>query len=56
MSEEQDDVQKAKQLPEPCTYHLLCRLVEAAETYESGLIKADKTRQFDELLSPVMMC
>ena len=54
MSEEQDNVQKAKQLPEPCTYHLLCRLVEAAETYESGLIKADKTRQFDELLSPVM--
>ncbi len=46
--------EKAKQLPEPATYHLLCILPESDEQYESGLIKADKTRNFEELLSPVL--
>lgn len=46
--------EKAKQLPEPATYHLLCILPEADEKYDSGLIKADKTLQFEELLSPVL--
>jgi co-chaperonin GroES (HSP10) len=45
---------KAKQLPQPATYHLLCMLQKANEEYESGLIKADKTLQFEELLSPVL--
>lgn len=45
---------KAKQMPEPATYHLLCILPEANEQYESGLLKADKTRNFEELLSPVL--
>ena len=46
--------QKAKQLPSPVTYHLLCALPEIEESYESGLVKADKTIQFEELLSPVL--
>ena len=46
--------EKAKQLPEPATYHLLCVLPEADDKYDSGLIKADKTVQFEELLSPVL--
>lgn len=46
--------EKAKQLPDPVTYHLLCVLPEANDTYENGLIKADKTIQFEELLSPVL--
>lgn len=46
--------EKAKQLPDPATYHLLCVLPEANESYENGLIKADKTIQFEELLSPVL--
>lgn len=46
--------EKAKQLPEPATYHILCILPEANEQYESGLLKADKTRNFEELLSPVL--
>ena len=46
--------EKAKQMPEPATYHLLCILPEANEQYESGLLKADKTRNFEELLSPVL--
>src|SRR5512137_3071222 len=46
--------EKAKQLPDPATYHLLCILPEANDQYDSGLIKADKTIQFEELLSPVL--
>lgn len=45
---------KAKQLPDPTTYHLLCILPEAEKAYESGLLKADKTLQYEELLSPVL--
>ena len=46
--------EKAKQLPEPSTYHLLCVLPEADDKYDSGLLKADKTVQYEELLSPVL--
>lgn len=46
--------EKAKQLPDPVTYHLLCILPEANESYDSGIIKADKTVQFEELLTPVL--
>lgn len=46
--------EKAKQLPDPATYHLLCILPEANEAYDSGLLKADKTVQFEELLTPVL--
>lgn len=45
---------KAKQLPEPCTFHVLCLLPEANEAYDSGILKAEKTTQFEELLSPVL--
>ena len=46
--------EKAKQIPDPATYHLLCLLPEAEEEYEGGLIKASQTMQFEELLSPVL--
>ena len=45
---------KAKQIPDPVTYHLLCMLPEAKEEYEGGLIKANQTMQYEELLSPVL--
>jgi co-chaperonin GroES (HSP10) len=48
------DIDKAKQMPEPVTYHLLCILPEADSAYDSGILKADKTVQFEELLSPVL--
>jgi co-chaperonin GroES (HSP10) len=48
------DEQKASQIPEPKTYHLLCMLPEAKDAYDSGILKADKTMQFEELLSPVL--
>jgi co-chaperonin GroES (HSP10) len=46
--------EKAKQIPDPATYHLLCMLPEAKEEYEGGLIKASQTMQYEELLSPVL--
>ena len=46
--------QKAKQLPNPSTYHILCMVPQAEETYDSGLIKADKTAEYEELLTPVL--
>jgi len=48
------DEQKASQIPEPKTYHLLCMVPEADKAYDSGLLKADKTIQYEELLSPVL--
>lgn len=44
----------ATQLPKPATYHVLCALIKSESKYESGLIKADKTRQYEELLTPAM--
>ena len=47
--------EKAKQIPDPATYHLLCVLPEIDEEYgESGLIKASQTMHFEEVLSPVL--
>jgi len=46
--------EKAKQVPDPSTYHLLCMLPEAKEEYEGGLLKASQTMQYEELLSPVL--
>lgn len=46
---------KAKQIPDPATYHLLCVLPEIDETYgDSGLVKAGQTMHFEEVLSPVL--
>lgn len=46
--------EKARQVPDPVTYHLLCALPKADEQYESGLAKAGQTMHFEELLSPVL--
>ena len=32
---------KAKQVPDPVTYHLLCVVPDAEEQYESGIVKAE---------------
>ena len=44
---------KAKQLPEPSGYHMLVAIPEVDDKYESGLIKADQTMHFEEVLSTV---
>lgn len=46
--------EKAKQLPEPKTYHLLCVVPETDKAYDSGILKADKTRQYEELMTTVL--
>lgn len=48
------DEQKAKQLPDPKSYHLLCIVPEAEKEYESGIAKAAQSMQFDEVLTPVL--
>lgn len=48
------DQEKAKQLPEPSTYHLLCAVLKAEDRYDSGIIKADISRQHEEILTPVL--
>jgi len=45
--------EKAKQLPEPSGYHILVALPDIEETYESGLVKADSTKHFEEVLATV---
>lgn len=45
---------KAKQLPEPSTYRLLCGLPQTEEKYDSGLVKSGQTMHFEETLSPVL--
>ena len=45
--------EKAKQLPVPSGYHILVALPESEEKYDSGIIKADETRRFEEVLSTV---
>ena len=49
--------QKAKQLPDPKTFHLLCVVPEAMEEYadsEAGLLKDSKTMHYEEVLTPVL--
>ena len=45
--------EKAKQLPEPVGYRILCAIPDADKTFESGLIKADQTMRNEEVLSTV---
>jgi len=45
--------EKAKQLPEPSGYRILCAIPDIDETYESGILKADSTKHYEEVLSTV---
>ena len=48
------DERKAKQLPQPVTYHLLCMVPEAQQNFENGIAKSTKTMIHEEILSPVL--
>ena len=51
----QSSEEKARQVPDPSTFHLLCVLQEIDEEYgDSGLVKAGQTMHFEEVLSPVL--
>lgn len=45
--------EKAKQLPQPSGYHILVAIPEVEDKYDSGLIKADTTKHYEEVLSTV---
>jgi co-chaperonin GroES (HSP10) len=46
--------EKATQLPKPSGYRILCAIPEIDKEYESGLIKADTTINFEEALTTVL--
>ena len=45
---------KAKQMPEPSGFHILCMVPEIEEKFDSGLIKADATVYAEERLTAVL--
>ena len=46
--------EKARQLPQPSTYHILCVLPEIDDKFDSGLVKSGQTMHFEEVMSPVL--
>ena len=46
--------EKAKQLPQPTGYKILCAIPDIEEEYESGLVKAETTIRHEELLTTVL--
>jgi co-chaperonin GroES (HSP10) len=46
--------EKAKQLPQPSGYRMLCASPEQEQEYDSGLIKADETIRYEEVLTTVL--
>lgn len=46
--------EKAKQLPDPSGYRILCAIPEIEDKFESGIVKADITLQHEELLTTVL--
>jgi co-chaperonin GroES (HSP10) len=46
--------EKAKQLPKPSGYHILCAIPEIEAEFESGIIKADATLHYEEMLTTVL--
>jgi len=45
--------ERATQLPQPSGYHILVAIPEVEDKYDSGLIKADTTKHYEEVLSTV---
>ena len=45
---------KAKLLPKPSGYRILCAIPETEKEYGSGLLKSDQTMHFEELLTTVL--
>jgi co-chaperonin GroES (HSP10) len=51
---EKSDEEKARQLPDPSGYRILCAIPEVEQEYESGIIKADATINYEEKLATVL--
>lgn len=52
--EETQEAARAKQLPGPSGYRLLCMVPKVADAYESGLLKADETLRVEEQTTVVL--
>jgi len=52
MNKEAED--KAKQLPDPKGYRILCAIPEQEKEFDSGIIKPDELVRTDELLTTVL--
>jgi co-chaperonin GroES (HSP10) len=46
--------EKAKQVPDPSGYRILCAVPEIEGTYESGILKSDSVVRYEELLTTVL--
>jgi len=46
--------QKARQLPKPSGYRILCAIPEVEDTFDNGIAKSDLTIKHDELLTTVL--
>ena len=46
--------EKARQLPDPSGYRILCTIPEIDDKFDNGLIKADVTMHHEELLTTVL--
>jgi co-chaperonin GroES (HSP10) len=46
--------EKAKQVPDPSGYRILCGIPEIENTYDSGILKADAVVKYEELLTTVL--
>jgi co-chaperonin GroES (HSP10) len=50
----QDAEDKAKQLPQPSGYYILCAVPDVEEEFENGLIKSSQTVYTEEMLTTVL--
>jgi co-chaperonin GroES (HSP10) len=46
--------ERARQLPIPQGYRILCAIPEAEKEFDNGLLKADETIRHDEILTTVL--
>ena len=46
--------EKAKQVPDPSGYRILCAIPEIEDSYESGILKSDMSLRHEELLTTVL--
>ena len=51
---EATSAEKAKQLPKPSGYRILCAIPEVEKEYDSGILKSDTTLHYEELLTTVL--
>ena len=52
--EQKKDEDKARQLPDPSGYHILCAVPEKEKVHESGIVKAEMTVRNEEILTTVL--